>query len=285
MRIILVADHASIDFGGEAALPCHYFRVLLARNSDVHLVVHERSRVFLTKHFQEAEGRIHYVNDNCLHRFLHLFQAKLSTRIAYLSFSFLLYLLTQVYQKRIVRRLVIPQKTIVHQVIPVSPKVPSLMCNIGAPVVFGPLNGGMCYPNAFAHYESRFLSWFNYLGRRFSGFFNRLLPGKLKAAMLLVSNQRTHDALPKGLQGEVKLLVDNGVDLSVWNNEPVITDDGVTRFIFLMKLCHRHFKSVVWLYFFESYSSDSLFVFKRFVVCRGCVAILCTNKRGINGLH
>jgi hypothetical protein len=33
LRILLVAEHASAQFGGEAALPLHYYRVLRSRGA------------------------------------------------------------------------------------------------------------------------------------------------------------------------------------------------------------------------------------------------------------
>ena len=237
MRIILVADHASIDFGGEAALPCHYFRVLLSRNIDVHLVVHERCKPFLDKGFKNAEGNIHYISDSALHRFLYYFRKKLPVRIGYLTLGFLLRTLTQMQQKSIVHRLINNSaSTLIHQVIPVSPKAPSLMFNMGVPVVFGPLNGGMSYPSAFSHYEGRSSNWLNALGRSFSGLFNRLFPGKLRAAMIIVANQRTKDALPKGLTGDVRMIVENGVDLSIWNETPTTLDKTLPKFIYVGRL-------------------------------------------------
>ncbi|ODS24312.1 hypothetical protein AB835_04615 [Candidatus Endobugula sertula] len=221
MKIILVADHASIDFGGEAALPCHYFRVLLARDIDVFLVVHERSRSFLEKYFKGHKHRIFYVPDTKLHRLIHFVQKPLPDRLGYLTFGFMLRVLTQIQQKKRIRALITnKQETIIHQVIPVSPKESSLMYGFGVPVIYGPLNGGMNYPEHFSGYESRFVFWVNRIGRSFSGIMNILFPGKKEAALLLVANKRSEAALPKNLKGATRLLVDNAVDLSLWKPLP-----------------------------------------------------------------
>ncbi len=54
-------------------------------------------------------------------------------------------------QRKIVRDLVAEHGVdVVHEPIPVSPRQPSLMCEVGARVVIGPMNGGMNYPPAFA---------------------------------------------------------------------------------------------------------------------------------------
>ena len=54
-------------------------------------------------------------------------------------------------QRKIVRDLVAEHGVdVVHEPIPVSPRQPSLMYEVGARVVIGPMNGGMNYPPAFA---------------------------------------------------------------------------------------------------------------------------------------
>ena len=87
---------------------------------------------------------------------------------------------------------------IVHQPIPVSPKESSLLYNLGVPVVIGPMNGGMAYPPGFTHSQGNATAAFVRIGRLFSGVLNRLMPGKLRAAALLVANERTGKALPPG---------------------------------------------------------------------------------------
>ena len=61
-RVLIVADHASARFGGEAALPFHYFRVLRARGAPVWLISHARTRDELTELFGN-DPRIRYVED------------------------------------------------------------------------------------------------------------------------------------------------------------------------------------------------------------------------------
>src|SRR3954471_15569514 len=65
-RVLIVADHASARFGGEAALPLHYFRLLRARNAPVWLISHARTRDELQALFGD-DARILYVEDTRLH--------------------------------------------------------------------------------------------------------------------------------------------------------------------------------------------------------------------------
>ena len=255
MRVILVADHASIDFGGEAALPCHYFRVLSAREGiDVHLVVHERSRPFLQRHFADAGDRIHYARDTAAHRFIfHGFQKHLPDRIGYLTFGFLLRTLTQYQQRSIVTGLIVDKaNTLVHQVIPVSPKAPSNMSGLGVPVMFGPLNGGMNYPQAFSHYEGGLSAKFNQVGRLFSNGLHYLFSGKRLADLILVANQRTARALPSCIRGEVKEIVENGVDLSLWSASVNTESSAVPAFVYVGRLVDWKAVDILLLAYFDA---------------------------------
>ena len=237
MRIILVADHAAIEFGGEAALPCHYFRVLLSRKFDVHLVVHERSKEFLEKPFKEAAHRIHYIKDTRLQLFYDIFLRNLPDRFGYMTFGYLIRTSTNRQQKKRIGDMISDgQKTVVHQVIPVSPRTPSYMVGFGVPVMIGPLNGNITYPEAFSHYEGRFSHWLNNFSSRLSGVANKLVSGKLQADMILVANSRTQQALPNGRQGQVKTLVENGIDLSVWKDDKPVQKQAHPSFIYVGRL-------------------------------------------------
>jgi len=124
---------------------------------------------------------------------------------------------------------------VVHQPIPVSPKFPSLMAGLGAPLVVGPMNGGMDYPAAFRGAEAWWSRGVIALGRSFSDVVNAVLSGKRDADVVLVANERTRAALPSGLRGRVLEVVENGVDLEQW---PAGAGDRVhePRFLFIGRL-------------------------------------------------
>lgn len=217
MKVIIVAEHASTKFGGEAFLPLHYFRFLRARNIETWLVVHARTQAELELLFPQETGRIHFVPDTWLHRFLYKIGKLLPRRIAEATTGWLSHLYTQAIQRRIVRQLVCEhQVDIVHEPIPVSPRIPSLMYNVGAPVVIGPMNGNIEFPKAFRRRQSAFVECFVKASRNLTNLLNFIFPGKLKAKILLVANQRTKQVLPQGLDGEIIEIPENGVDLDVW---------------------------------------------------------------------
>jgi glycosyltransferase involved in cell wall biosynthesis len=219
LRVLLVAEHASAQFGGEAALPLHYFRILRRRGIEAWMIVHERTRTELEQVFPEERDRILYVADTGWHRAAFQLGKLLPHRLEYITLGFLSRLLSQSIQLRMIRELVkTEQISVVHQPIPVSPKEPSMIHHVGVPVVMGPMNGGMEYPPAFRGMENRSTQVIVGLGRKFSNILNGLMPGKRYADILLVANQRTQRALPDHIQGQVIELVENGVDLSVWQS-------------------------------------------------------------------
>lgn len=75
-------------------------------------------------------------------------------------------------------------------------------------------------------------------GRASSSFLNVLMPGKKRAAALIVANDQARRALPPGVTGKIFEIPDVGVDLAVWNQQteiPPRTDDEV-RFVYLGRL-------------------------------------------------
>jgi glycosyltransferase involved in cell wall biosynthesis len=103
---------------------------------------------------------------------------------------------------------------VVHEPIPVSPKLPSAMFDVGAPVVIGPLNGGMEFPPAFSAMQGGFERRLIGALRATSDLANTLIAGKRQAAALLVANERTRRALPATVRHvPVYEVVENGVDL------------------------------------------------------------------------
>jgi glycosyltransferase involved in cell wall biosynthesis len=235
MRVLIVAENASTRFGGEAILPYHYFRLLRERGIDVHLIVHARVRDELLTLFPGDLDRLHFVEDKLLQKLFYRIGKLLPHRVSEATFLLTNQFLTQGAQRRIVRRLVTPV-TIVHQPIPVSPRFASLLYDLGGPVVIGPLNGGMEYPPAFRHAESALSRILIAFGRRFTDLANAIFPGKLRAAVVLVANKRTRNALPSQLRGKIVELPENAVDTAQWTAPSSPPDEASARFVFIGRL-------------------------------------------------
>ncbi|PHV62944.1 glycosyltransferase family 4 protein [Cyanobacterium aponinum] len=221
MKVLIISEHASLKFGGEAALPLHYFRVLRQRKIDVWMIVHERTKTELNQIFAHDLERIFFIKDSFLHKLVFFLGKPFPSRISYFTFGFLLRMLTQFSTKKLAKFLIKEyQIDLIHQPIPVSPKEPSMIYDMGVPIIIGPMNGGMNYPKGFKDRESPWTHLFLELGRNFSNFINILIPGKIKADLLLVANKRSKNALPQCLQNKYIIeLVENGVDLSIWQQE------------------------------------------------------------------
>jgi glycosyltransferase involved in cell wall biosynthesis len=239
LRVLIVAEHASARFGGEASLPLHYYRVLRARGVPVWLITHARVRDELQKAYPDDNARIFYIEDTWLHLTLWRISHWIPARLDYITTGYVMRIVTQLAQRRIARDAISRfGVTVVHQPMPVSPKEPSLLHGLGVPVVIGPMNGGMNYPVAFRRQQSSLLNGVVRVGRAAASAMNWLMPGKRRAAALLVANQRTRDALPPGTCSNVITLVENGVDLSLWKQaaEHKSEDRDVARFVFLGRL-------------------------------------------------
>jgi glycosyltransferase involved in cell wall biosynthesis len=238
MRVLIIADNASNQFGGEAFLPFNYFRLLRARNVDVRLVVHERNRSVLSTRFPDDRDRLHYVKDTLLHKIVFRVGSFLPRRVADVTTGLTIYLTTQIAQRRLAKKLSEQYHfDVIHVPVPVSPKSPSLLYGFGLPVIFGPMNGGMEYPPAFRREESRLSRFAVALGRGLAGCLNVVFPGKRRARLLLVANDRTRKALPGGIPRCVIDLVENGVDFAVWRRGEIRATSGrQVRLIFVGRL-------------------------------------------------
>jgi glycosyltransferase involved in cell wall biosynthesis len=217
-RVLIAAEHASARFGGEAVLPLHYFRLLRERGVDAHLLVHDRTRDELDALLAADRDRITYVPDTRAHRAIFGVGSRMPRRLGDVTAGVALRLLTQQEARRKARKLIERHRIdVVHQPMPVSPKDPSLLFGLGVPVVIGPMNGGMLYPRAFRALESRAQRTAVEAARAASHLVHRVIPGKIEATTLLVANDRTRRALPIGVRGRVEELVENAVDLRLFD--------------------------------------------------------------------
>jgi glycosyltransferase involved in cell wall biosynthesis len=238
LRVCIVAENASFRFGGEASLPLHYFSRLRIMGIEAWLIVHGRTQLELEEIFPNDQDRIQYIPDRWYHKLIWTLSRPLPRRISEATFGILMLLVNQLIQRRMVRELIrVRGINVVHQPIPVSPKAPSLIWGLGAPVIIGPMNGGMNYPKAFRRNESLITRAYVSLGRLASSLVNRIIAGKRHASVLLVANERTRLALPSGPRGRIIEIPENGVDLSVWSPPVAPVESSLRpRFVFVGRL-------------------------------------------------
>jgi len=95
----------------------------------------------------------------------------------------------------------------------------------------------MSYPEDWESLETRIERWSLVASRAIAPILNRLVPGKAKAAILLVANERTQKALPIKHR-DVRVLVENGVDYETFR--PVATvgqsPAGSIRLVYMGRL-------------------------------------------------
>jgi len=226
MKILLVADNCSRKMGGEAILPYHYFRLLPTRGHSVGLIVHSRNRQELEQLFP-GDARIQYIEETGLQTFLWKVGTALPRRLAEVTIGVLLQASTDRRMRALARRRVAEEGfEVVHQVIPVSPRSPSKLRKLGAPVVIGPMNGGMSFPPAFRQATSPVERAAYAVAKSLSRAANWFSPGKREAALLLVANARTEAALRQVVSGSprIQTLVENAVDFRLWT--PAAADPG-----------------------------------------------------------
>lgn len=237
LRILIVAENASENFGGESILPLHYFRHLRKRGVETWMIAHDRTRTELAALLPEEAERISYVSDTRFDKFSSRVAPYLPKRLHDLALSYLSRQRGMLEARRLARGLIAKHGIqVVHQPIPVSPREPSMIHGLGVPVVIGPMNGGMRFPDAFAGLDGWWTGIAMKVARGASTLLNRLMPGKLRAEVLLVANDRTRRALPPGARGAIEVLPENGVDLSVWRATPPEDGPRPARFVFIGRL-------------------------------------------------
>jgi glycosyltransferase involved in cell wall biosynthesis len=220
IKVCIVAQNASLKYGGEAALPWLCFKYLRRKGVDAHLVAHGRTKPEILAGFPGEEDRLHFAPETKLDRALWKMGTFLPGKIDAQTFGTARHIVNQRNQRKIVARLIAEKGIqIVHEINPVSPKQVSLMRGLRVPVVIGPLAGGMTYPPAFGYLEPRGARAVEISGRAISHFLNMVLSGKRSAAGLIVANQQARDALPGGVKGKIFVVPDVGVDLEVWKGE------------------------------------------------------------------
>ncbi|HEY2587201.1 MAG TPA: glycosyltransferase family 4 protein [Tepidisphaeraceae bacterium] len=237
-RVLIIADNASSQFGGEALHPLRYFKLMRRKGVDVRMITHARNRANLAPILGDDLSRVVFVEDSALHRMCARLSRLLPPRIANFTVDMVSRIVTQVQSKRLARELIAQHGIeVVHQPTPISPKEISFLHNLGVPVVMGPLDGNMEFPPAFRARETVVAAAFTRIMRPVSNLLHTLVPGKRDAAVLLVSNERTRRGLPKGFRGRVTDLVENGVELDIWHPKEHYRGAGEpTRFIYLGRL-------------------------------------------------
>ena len=223
IRVLIVSENISMRMGGESSLPFYYSKLLSSGGAEVWLACHERVERELREAFPNLEPRMLFVRDTKAQKTAFRYGSALPPRIREMLIGQGIHLSTQIRIRKIAISLARAGKIdVVFEPSPITPKGLSFLYDVGVPVVIGPLCGGMNFPPAFADLDSFVTRNSLALGRQISHLANLIVPGKLKADVLIVANSSTLNALPAGHRGQVIRLFESGVDLDLW--KPVETD-------------------------------------------------------------
>ncbi len=237
IKLLIVAEHASARYGGEALIPFQYFRHFRQRNIDVHLLVHERTRAELYQAFSNDIERLHFVTDSVLNIWCNKIAPHLPDLLAFLTVGALSHLDIQIRQRHMAKDLVGKHNlNVIHQPTPVSPRLPSVIFGLSVPVIIGPMNGGMNYPPD-NDIGGRFGRTILLVLRCTSVFWNMFLPGKRHAALLLVANRQTYEALPWNIKAnKIIELSENGVDPDCFRVAATKNSQETIRIVYVGRL-------------------------------------------------
>jgi glycosyltransferase involved in cell wall biosynthesis len=240
IRVLVAAHQASERRGGAAALPIRLFGRLRASGTEAWLVTHDSERTELRATWPAAEfSRVFFVPSLPGLHPVFTRGERLPPGLRSVAWG-ITQLERQAAMAPAVRRLVRDLSIdVVHQPISVSPVMPSPLARVGAPVVMGPLNGGMILPPAFRDRDSALVTLIQRARSPLALAANTIVRGRLEADVLLVANERTRALLPGPARRRAVRASDIGVVLDSW---PALTaprpagDAGITRFLFTGRL-------------------------------------------------
>jgi glycosyltransferase involved in cell wall biosynthesis len=217
LSVLVVAANASARWAGEAILPLHIFRGLRKAGHDAWMCVGNETKPELDELLGPDAHRVFYVEDTQMHSAFRWIQARTPSWMGFNPLYYTQVLATQWRQRdaaaQLVKKLGID---VVHQPTPISPRVPSLLVDLPAPLVIGPMNGGMEYPPGFRFLQPRGVRGVKNLARSLANVLPRRVDAKRQAECLIVANQRTQDGLPSGVHGRIFRMVENGVVPELW---------------------------------------------------------------------
>lgn len=237
-KIILVAENISKNMSGEANINLYYLNKFQERNIDCFVVCHGRVKEEIKQLFPEEEffSKFYFIEDNWLQILIYKISKFFPIRIKEMIFGQILFAITQLRARTVVKDLIKHENIdLVFQPSPITPKGLNYMYNLAVPVVLGPLSGGLDFPPAFQYMDSKITKFIIDLSRALSNLLHIIIPGKIQADVLIVSNKKTEKVLPKGYKGQIYYLFDSGVDLNLWKqkNSKTSIPDGITRFVFM----------------------------------------------------
>jgi glycosyltransferase involved in cell wall biosynthesis len=236
LRVLLVAENISLRLSGETLVPYYYLEGFRKSGIEAWAICHARVREALREDLDAAMfARVSFVEDSWIQRALYAIGQWFPYRIEDLIFNQLIHVVTQLRIRVAVQRLIADHHIdVVFEPAPIAPKALSFLYGLSAPVVIGPMSGGMDLPPAFQDMESPGVRRAIGAARSLASRLHAVVRGKPRAAALIVANEQTREALPPNVHGKIHMLFESGVEIARW--EPRAYSDLVptkpVRFIF-----------------------------------------------------
>lgn len=219
MKIVLLAEACNPDW---TSVPLVGFNVVnaLSQRSDLHitLATHIRNRPALERQGLANRIEILWIDNEWitkpLYRMGRLLRGGSSLGwTTNMAFSWPAYVAFEMaVASRLKRRLKSDEFDLIHRITPVSPTLPSpLSARTTVPMVVGPLNGGLPWPQEFPELRSSEREWLSPLRRLY-----RQLPGFRSTyqhlAGVISGSRHTATEIPKYFHGQQFHLPENGID-------------------------------------------------------------------------
>lgn len=242
MRVLIASHYTSENLGGEAAIPLRLYDRLRSRGVDTWLVTYRTDEDELRARFAHEPERLILMDSlPGMDRFFR-FGETLPDGPRTVAWA-----ITQVERqlamvksvRDLVKRLSID---VVHQPIGIAPGVPSALTKLGAPLIIGPLNGGMTMPPAFSGREPALARATQLVRRPIGAISHQVFRGKLQAAKLLAANDRSRSLLPRASQARADLMPESAITAHDWpaktysRQQTRPTSDRAARFVFVGRL-------------------------------------------------
>jgi glycosyltransferase involved in cell wall biosynthesis len=216
VRVLIASHYTSEAMGGEAAIPLRLFDRLRQHGVDAWLVAHDGDRAELTERFADCPDRLILTGGWRSLSQVFTFGQKLPDGLRSVAWG-----ITQVERQQAmvgeIRKLVSELSIdVVHQPIGIAPNIPSPLTRLGAPLVVGPLNGGLSMPPAFRGRDSRTARMVQAARRPVGHAAHHVIRGKLEASVVLAANEHTRALLPAPALARSRIMPESAVIFGDW---------------------------------------------------------------------
>lgn len=222
--LLLVAYQCGPGMGSVSQLGWEWY-VRLSREQPVTLVTHVRNRPALEAAGAPLSGsEIRYIDTEWFAGPLYRLARRLFPRsehsvflvssLDYFVFDFVAY--RQLRREQRAGQLYV---SLTHRVTPVTTAAPTWLGRLGPPLVLGPLNSGLTDPPGFGKIMRRESTWL-VRARALARLADSLLGSSRRASRILVATRATQAAVATRHRGQCKAMLENGVDLWLFQATP-----------------------------------------------------------------